>query len=85
MVSDLTLTITGDSKSLHEFIRMIAWMDLCSKIGHSTKFDISYFVNDSINGLDFKVLETSEDYQKIVNYFRDDLFMDHIEPYEFRM
>lgn len=85
MDGDLTLTVTGDGDSIHEFMRMIAWMDLCSQIGHSTKFDISYFARSMPAKLHFTILEENSEYQKIVKEFRDYLFDEHVEPYEFRM
>ena len=85
MDGDLTLTITGDEDSIHEFMRMIAWMDLCSQIGHSTKFDVTYFTRCNRGKMNFRLLEDNPEYQKIVKEFRDYLFDEHVEPYEFRM
>lgn len=86
-MKDVTLTIRNnpldDDESFDTLLEMLAWMDICSSIGHNTKFTVEYY-GDYDARFRFDILENSERYaeikQQILDRYRNDWTQ---EPYEF--
>lgn len=58
----------GDGEVLHEFIRMLAWMDICSHLGHNARWNVNYMGGWKSN-LRFKVKGDNGEFDKV----REDL------------
>ena len=88
-MKDVTLTIRNnpldDDESFDTLLGMLAWMDICSSIGHNTKFMVEYY-GDYDARFSFDILENSERYaeirQQILDRYKNDWTQ---EPYEFHI
>ena len=82
MVKTVTVTITAGGDTLDELLRLLSWMDICSDIGHNTKFDVSYLGDYSANAR-ITCLEGREAYEKVKHELFDDYNFHHTEPHSF--
>lgn len=67
-MKDVTLTIRNspldNDEVFRKFLELIAWMDICSEIGHNSKFTVEFY-GDYGAHLHFNTLEDSEEYAEI--------------------
>ena len=88
-MKDVTLTIRNNpldgDDSFDKLLEMLAWMDICSSIGHNTKFMVEYY-GDYDARFHFDILENSERYNEIKKQILNRYINDWTqEPYEFRI
>lgn len=88
-MKDVTLTIrnnpSNNDDAFCKFLELIAWMDICSSIGHNTKFTVEYY-GDYDARFHFDILENSERYNEIKKQILNRYINDWTqEPYEFRI
>ena len=67
-MKDVTLTIrnnpSDNDEVFRKFLELIAWMDICSEIGHNSKFTVEFY-GDYGAHFHFNTLEDSEEYEEI--------------------
>ena len=74
-MKDVTLTIRNspldNDEVFRRFLKLIAWMDICSEIGHNSKFTVEFY-GDYEAHFHFKTLEDSEEYEEIKKELLDE-------------
>lgn len=67
-MKDVTLTIrnnpSDNDNAFCKFLELIAWMDICSNIGHNSKFTVEFY-GDCDARFHFNTLEESDEYEAI--------------------
>ena len=83
-VNDITINIVNEGKDdpLEEFMRMIAWMDICTSVGHNVKFNVCY-LGDFSADLRFTFLEKNDRYKEIKKQLFNDFNTNRKEPQQF--
>ena len=82
MTKSITLNITAGGDTIDELLRLLSWMDICSDMGHNTKFDIAYLGGLSAN-LRVCCLEGKNEFEKVKHELFDDYNFNHAEPKQF--
>ena len=86
-MKDVTLTIRNNpldnDEVFRKFLELIAWMDICSEIGHNSKFTVEFY-GDYGAHCHFNTLEDSEEYEEIKKKLFDKYNESYWnEPYRF--
>lgn len=84
MTKSITLNITAGGDTMDELLRLLAWMDICSEVGHNTKFDIEYLGDYSAH-VRIACLEGRADYEQVKHELFEDYSFNCYEPKSFSM
>lgn len=81
-MKSVTVNITAGGDTLDELLRLLAWMGICSEIGHNTKFNVE-FLGDYSADVKVCCLEGREEYEAAKHELFDDYNFNNQEPKQF--
>lgn len=84
MTKTVTINITAGGDTMDELLRLLSWMDICSDIGHNTKFNVEY-LGDYSADVRVACLEGRDEYEKAKHELFEAYRLGNEEPKQFSM